>query len=64
MLLMQLIDQINDKFENNCFTLGIFVYLSKAFHTVNHQSNPNSKVKVLWSEREEFKSVQKLSRIS
>ena len=34
---MQLIDQINDKFENNCFTLGIFIDLSKAFDTVDHQ---------------------------
>ena len=34
---MQLIDQINDKFENNCFTLGIFIDLFKAFDTVGHQ---------------------------
>ena len=34
---MQLIDQINDTFENNCFTLGIFIDLSKAFNTVDHQ---------------------------
>ena len=34
---MQLIDQINDKFENNCFTLGIFVDLSEAFDLVDHQ---------------------------
>ena len=35
--IIQLIDQINDTFENNCFTLGIFVDLSKAFDTVDHQ---------------------------
>ena len=35
--IMQVIDQINDKFENNCFPLGIFVHLSKAFETVNQQ---------------------------
>ena len=34
---MQLIDQINDKFENNCFALCIFIDLSKAFGTVGHQ---------------------------
>ena len=34
---MQLIDQINDKFEKNCFTSGIFIDLSKAFDTVKHQ---------------------------
>ena len=34
---MQLIYQINDKFENNCFTLAIFIDPSKAFHTVDHQ---------------------------
>ena len=32
----QLIDQINEKFENISFTLGIFIDLSKAFNTVNH----------------------------
>ena len=35
--IIQLIDQINDKSENNCFTLGIFIDLSKAFDTVKHQ---------------------------
>ena len=35
--IMQPTDQINDKFEKNCFTLGIFIDLSKPFDTVNHQ---------------------------
>ena len=34
---MQLIDSINDTFENNCFTSGIFIDLYKAFDTVDHQ---------------------------
>ena len=41
--IMQPIDQINDKFENSCFTLGIFIDLSKAFDTVNQ--TPISKLK-------------------
>ena len=35
--IMLLIDQINGTFENNCFTLGIFIDLSKAFDNVDHQ---------------------------
>ena len=34
--IMQLIDQINNSFEKNHFTLGIFIDLSKAFDTVDH----------------------------
>ena len=56
---MQLIDQINNEFESNCFTLDIFIYLSKAFDTGNHQILI-SKLKNY--EREKFKLVQKLSR--
>ena len=34
---MQATDQINDNFDNNCFTLVNFINLSKAFDTVDHQ---------------------------
>ena len=34
---MQLIDQINDNFENNCLTPGNITDLSKTFETVDHQ---------------------------
>ena len=33
---MQLIDNINNSFEKNHFTLGAFIDLSKAFDTVDH----------------------------
>ena len=35
--IIQLIDKINDNFENNCFTLGIFIGLLKEFETADHQ---------------------------
>ena len=34
--IIQLTDQINNSFEKNRFTLGIFIDLSKAFDTVDH----------------------------
>ena len=33
---MQLIDQINNSFEKNHFTLGVFIDFSKAFDTIDH----------------------------
>ena len=30
-------DQINNNFENNEFTIGVFIDLSKAFDTVDHR---------------------------
>ena len=35
--ILQLFDQINDNLEKNYFTLGVFIDLSKAFDTVDHQ---------------------------
>ena len=35
--IIQLIDEISKSFERNAFTLGVFIDLSKAFDTVDHQ---------------------------
>ena len=35
--IIQLIDQINNNFENNEFTVGVFIDLSKAFDIVDHR---------------------------
>ena len=34
--IIQLLGQISNSFEKNCFTLGVFMNLSKAFDTVDH----------------------------
>ena len=36
-VIIQLVNEICKSFEENKFTLGIFIYLCKAFDTVNHK---------------------------
>ena len=35
--IIQLLDQINSNFEKDQYTLGVFIYLSKVFDTVDHK---------------------------
>ena len=35
-VLLQLVDQIYESFERNEYIIGVFIYLSKAFDTVDH----------------------------
>lgn len=35
--IIQLVDQINNSFEKNHFTLRVFIDLSKAFDTIDHE---------------------------
>ena len=39
-VILHLAEQVNQSFEKNEFTLGVFVDLSKAFDTIDHQILP------------------------
>ena len=50
--LLELIDQISDSFNDKSYFLGIFIDLSKAFDTMDH--NSIKKASTLWSKREKL----------
>lgn len=54
--ILQLVRNITKSFENGEFTLGVFIDLSKAFDTVNHNILLK-KIKILWYHRNYFKLV-------
>ena len=56
---VQLVDQIIESFENNKYTLGVFIDLSKAFDTVDH-SILLKKVGTVWYNGQKSWMAQKL----
>ena len=49
--IIQLIDQLVKSFNDNKFTIGVFIDLSKAFDTVDRPSHSLRKTKTLWHYR-------------
>ena len=60
---MQLTDQIDNTFEKNNFTLGVFIDLFKAFDTVDHYILL-TKLKRIKNKGKQFMFVRELPRNS
>ena len=57
---VQLVDQIIESFENNKYTLGVFIDLSKAFDTVDHSIHLKKLKCSLWYNGQKSWMAQKL----
>ena len=57
---VQLVDQIIESFENNKYTLGVFIDLSKAFDTVDHSIHLKKLKCPLWYNGQKSWMAQKL----